>query len=254
MIDKEIVPWQKLAELISAGKQTQEDVEKLRKKHDVFIEELQHIASEHQEMEKETHELLQNLEQDAAKPTVQAQINALKKKYPDEKIKSYLDDVEENILYNLDHFKKEENDENKQPSLLPAPKQKTRDPFLDYKVNVVVDNSKTKGTPLIIETAPTFHNLFGVIERSWDPSGFWITDFTKIKSGSLLRANGGYLVFNLVDALAEPGVWKVLKRTLKNRQLIIQSIEALAGFATSALKPEPIDIDLKLLVIGDERT
>jgi lon-related putative ATP-dependent protease len=254
VIDKEIVPWQKLAELVSAGKLTQEDVEKLRKKHDLFMEELQHIASEHQEMEKETQESLQKLEQDAAKPTVQAQIIALKKKYPDQKIKSYLDDVQENILQNLDRFKKEDGDENKQQTLLPMPKQPTRDLFLDYKINVVVDNSKTKGTPIIIETAPTLHNLFGVIERSWDPSGFWKTDFTKIKAGSLLRANGGYLVFNIIDAIAESGVWKVLKRTLKNQQLIIQSIEALAGFATSALKPEPIDIDLKLLVIGNERT
>jgi lon-related putative ATP-dependent protease len=254
VIEKDIVPWQKLGELVSGGKITQKDVELLRKKHDRFIEELQQIASVHQEMEKETQETLQNLEQEAAKPTVHAQIHALKKKYPNEKITSYLDGVEEHLLQNLDRFTKTEGNNAKQTSLLPAPKEKTGALFLDYKVNVIVDNSKTKGTPIIIETAPSIYNLFGVIERSWDPSGFWKTDFTKIKAGSLLRANGGHLVFNLVDALTEPGVWKVLKRTLKNQQLIIQSMESLAGFATSALKPEPIDINLKVLVIGDEYT
>ncbi|MFH1942543.1 MAG: AAA family ATPase, partial [bacterium] len=167
----------------------------------------------------------------------------------------YLDNVNEHILHNLDRFKKQEEPEEKQQiALLPVQKLQSTDPFLDYRVNVVVDNTKTKGTPIVIETAPTFSNLFGMIDRSWDPSGVWRTDFTKIKAGSILRANGGYLVFNLIEAIADPGVWNILKRTLKNRQVLIQGMEGIYPFLSSALKPEPIDIDLKVLVIGDETT
>jgi ATP-dependent Lon protease len=254
VMENQPIPWQKIADLISQGKLNPEEATKLRQKHDQFMEELQEIASTHQEKEKEIQEQLQKLEQDATRPTVEAQIKQMKKKYPQEKVSTYLDQVKENILNNLDPFKAREEDKNQQNTLLPSPKKRTTDPFLDYKVNVLVDNSCTKCTPIIIENAPTYTNLFGMIERSWDPSGVWRTDFTKIKAGSFLRANGGYLVFNLIDAVAEPGVWKGLKRTLKNNQAIIQSIEVLSPFVSSALKPEPIDISLKVLVIGNEST
>lgn len=255
VIDKNVVPWQNLGELVAQGKISEEQVLELRKKHDEFIDELQEIATSHHELERETQEILRKLEQDTVRTPVQARIRSLKKKYPTEHVGSYLDAVQEHILQNLNRFKKEEEgEEQKQVTLLPTPKVPTVDPFLDYKVNVIVDNSKTKGTPIIIETAPTFTNLFGTIERSWDPAGIWRTDFTKIKAGSLLRANGGYVVFNLIEALAEPGVWQVLKRTLKNRQLIIQGMESLYPFISSAHKPEPIEINVKVLVIGDEKT
>ena len=124
-------------------------------------------------------------------------IKTVKKKYNGERVSCYLDVVQDHILQNLDRFKKEEEGEEKpQIALLPVPKSPQVDPFLDYKVNVIVDNSKTDGPPIIIETVPTFTNLFGMIERSWS-GGVWQSDFTKIKAGSLLRANGGYIVFNL---------------------------------------------------------
>lgn len=255
IIDKNVVPWQNLGELVAQGKIDEAQVAEFRKKHDLFMEDLEKIAATQHELEKEAQDALQKLEQDAANPTINARIGTLKKKYPIQRVECYLDVVQEHLLQNLDLFKKRDEEENKQQvSFLPKPKQAKTDPFLVYQVNLVVDNSQTKGTPIVIETAPTFSNLFGTIERSWDPAGGWRTDFTKIKAGSMLRANGGYLVFNLVEAVAEPGIWQVLKRTLKNSQVIIQGLDSMAGFATSALKPEPVDIDLKVLVIGDEYT
>lgn len=255
VIDKEVVPWQKLAELIAQGKLTEAVVEEMKKKHKALMTELEEIASAHHELEKETQELLKKLEQDAVLSTIQTVIRSLKKKYTIDAVKTYLEEVQDHILQNLDVFKKqEEGEESKAQALLTGKRTIQTDPFLDYKINVVVDNSKTKGVPIIIETAPTFSNLFGMIDRSWDPSGVWRTDFTKIKAGSLLRANGGYLVFNLLEALAEPGVWKVLKRTLKNNELILQGIESMYPFLTSALKPEAVKIDVKVVVIGDEQT
>ena len=254
VIDNNPVPWQQLGEFIGQGKMTEEQAVELRKKHDDFMEELEEVSSIHQELEKDTQETLLKLEQDEALNTVQAHIKTVKKKYNGERVSCYLDVVQDHILQNLDRFKKEEEGEEKpQIALLPVPKSPQVDPFLDYKVNVIVDNSKTDGPPIIIETVPTFTNLFGMIERSWS-GGVWQSDFTKIKAGSLLRANGGYIVFNLLDAIVEPGIWPVLKRTLKNNQILIQSADGLSPFPTTAIKPEPININVKVLVIGDERS
>jgi ATP-dependent Lon protease len=125
------------------------------------------------------------------------------------------------------------------------------DSFSEYQVNVLVDNSETKGAPIIVETTPNYRNLFGTIERVVERSGIWKTDFLHIKAGSFLRANGGYLIFNALDALMEPWVWPTLKRTLKNQVIEIQTYDPLYFFSTSALKPEPIECNTKVIMIGD---
>jgi len=124
--------------------------------------------------------------------------------------------------------------------------------FAEYEVNVMVDNSGTQGAPIVEETYPTYRNLFGSVERMMDRSGLWRTDFTKIKEGSLLKANGGYLVINATDALLEPGVWPALKRTLKTKRIEIQAYDPFFLFTTSSIKPEPIEVDVKVIMIGDD--
>ncbi|MCL4233727.1 MAG: AAA family ATPase, partial [Deltaproteobacteria bacterium] len=104
---------------------------------------------------------------------------------------------------------------------------------------------------VIVENTPTYRNLFGTIEKTITPNGNWFTDFTKIRAGSILRADGGFLVFHLLDALTEPGVWKALKRTIKSRQVEIESYDSVLFYMTSSLKPQGIDVDVKLAVIGD---
>jgi len=102
-----------------------------------------------------------------------------------------------------------------------------------------------------MEKNPRYKNLFGTIERVIDRNGVWRTDFTLIKPGSLLKADGGFLVIDALDALMEPGVWPMLKRVLRNRQLEIQPIESGLLGASSGLKPEPIDLNVKVIMIGD---
>ena len=123
--------------------------------------------------------------------------------------------------------------------------------YLQYQVNVLVDNSAAKRPPVIVETSPNYRNLFGTIEKVVDRSGHWRSDFTHIKAGSLLRANGGFIVLNLYDFIGEPGVWSALKRTLKNRLIDIQGYDPMYLFTASALKPEPIPIRVRVVVIGD---
>jgi len=123
--------------------------------------------------------------------------------------------------------------------------------FFELKVNVVVDNSALLGAPVIHETAPTHKNLFGGIGRVQDQAGVWRSDFMQIKAGALARANGGYLLFNITDAFGEPGIWRMLKRTLRHRRLEISAPDLLEASAASGLRPEPMALDLKVIVIAD---
>lgn len=174
------------------------------------------------------------------------------------KVNKYLADVKAHITENLDDFKEPEQPGSSQPFPPLAPPHE-RDPFLEYEVNVVVDNSTPSdaetcapatGAPVLVECSPTYLNLFGTIERVVDRFGRVVTNFTRIKAGSLLRAHGGYLIFSLEDALTEPAVWKTLKRTLKSGRIEIETYEPFALFATSGLKPEPIEVQVKVIVVG----
>jgi ATP-dependent Lon protease len=150
--------------------------------------------------------------------------------------------VEQNLVKHIDLFKSPPK-EAKEKELI--------DPFIEYNVNLLIDNSETKGTPVVMETNPNYLNVFGSIEATVSRTGVWQTDFTKIKAGSLLKANGGYLVMNALDALVELGVWQTLKRTLKYQTLEIQNLASMYLISTSRLKPEPINIDVKVVLIGD---
>ena len=117
-------------------------------------------------------------------------------------------------------------------------------------VNVVVDNSEVRGAPVIVEDTPSYKNLFGTIERVVELHGRVVTNFSRIKAGSLLRASGGYVLLNLEDALTEPMVWKTLKRMLQSNRVQIDTDDPFAFFTVSALQPEPIPIQTKVVVMG----
>ncbi len=164
-------------------------------------------------------------------------------------VEDYLAEVKDHTIENLDDFKEPEAAAGPMPFPY-GPPPRERDPFFEYEVNVVVDNAHTTGAPVLVESSPTYLNLFGTIERVVDRFGRLVTNFTRIKSGSLLRAHGGYLVFNLEDALTEVSVWKALKRTLKSGRIEMETYEPFAMFSTSGLKPEPIEIQVKVIVVG----
>ncbi len=120
------------------------------------------------------------------------------------------------------------------------------------RINVVLDNSDANGPPVVFENFPTFTNLLGTVERPSDEPRPTV-DFNDIRGGSVLRADGGYLVFNANDAVVENGVWRALTRVLKTRELEIQSPEQyFAQGGSSALKPQPVPIDVKVVAVGDD--
>jgi ATP-dependent Lon protease len=244
------VPLEQLENLVDQGQFPKETFEGLKGKYGHLSGEMEQVLKETRKVEKVIQEELNSLDKSAISQLVVEAIGDLKEKYPQPKIQAYLDEAKDAILENPSRFQpKAETPQLPIPGLaLPA----APDTFSEYQVNVLVDNSETKGAPVIIETSPTYRNLFGTIERNIDRmGGIWKTDFTKIKSGSFLRANGGYLVLNALDVFIEPGVWIALKRTLRNRSMEMQSFDPFYLFASSALKPEPIEARVKVVMIGD---
>lgn len=207
---------------------------------------------EGRKLEREIGEKLEEAETQAADYLVRIPLADLKEKYRDyAKVVGYLDGVRDHILKNLGRFKGAETAPAMTPMGPMSLGEPLGDPFLPYRVNVFVDNSDNQGPPIIVETNPTYHNLFGVVEKKPIAGGYF-TDFTLIKAGSISRANGGYLVLHDREVLSNAGVWEALQRVIKNRELRIEEPGAFFGFVPpQGLRPEPIPTDTKVIMIGD---
>ena len=196
-------------------------------------------------MEKEAKIRADKLKRQTATYAVEPLFDELKKKYTTRKdVLEYLEDAKQHAIYHLEEVigpRKESQHSMKGPS----------GPVTSFEVNVIVDNSETEGAPVVYEHNPSFVNLFGSIERRLQ-MGMLVSDFTLIKAGSLLKANGGFLVVEALDVLRYPFVWDTLKRTLETQQARIEDIGQLYGFAgATAIRAAAVPIDLKLIMIGN---
>jgi len=201
--------------------------------------------------EKKAREQLQKMDQEIALFAIRPLIEELKEKYEaSADVVSYLTEVQEDILQNLAAFRGEE--EQKAPAPTFAPQGQTS-VFRRYEVNVMVDNSRLQGAPVLTELNLTYSNLFGRVEREAE-FGALITDFTMLKSGVLHRANGGYVVLQVEQLLANPLAWEGLKRALRSKQIVIEEITEFLGIVpTKSVRPEPIPLEVKVILIGDPR-
>ncbi|MEW6233340.1 MAG: ATP-binding protein [Chloroflexota bacterium] len=198
--------------------------------------------------EKATSEQLQDMDRDVALYAVGLLLEELTEKYRDfPEVLSYLKEVQDDMVANLAPFRGVPEAE---PSPLAAPWAKEA-PFRKYAVNAIVDNSDLYGGPVIMEFSPTYNNLFGRVEKEAQ-FGTLVTDFTMLRGGSLHRANGGYLVLQAEQVLQDPLTWDGLKRALRSREIAIEEIAERLGFmATKSLRPEPIPLDIKVIIIGN---
>ena len=206
------------------------------------------VFRELRNIEKKVQQSLEDLEERFVMPAVDDAIRILKTTYELPKLRTYFEEVRTNVRHNLERFRKQQ--------LIPPAgenhnEDEEEDTFLEFQVNVLVDNSDTHNVPIVIETNPKYKIIFGNVEREIEKGSILRTDFTKIKAGSLIRADGGYFVLNALDALIEPGVWQDLKRTLRTGLLDIQTYEPIFGYSAMSLKPEPIQINVKVIMIGE---
>ena len=175
-------------------------------------------------------------------------ITDLREKYHDlPEILKYIEAVQNDILENLDQFLGVPQQPQVPAQLQPFFKEL---PFKKYQVNAIVDNSKPDGAPVIFEQNPTYQNLFGKVEKEVQ-FGIISTDFTMIRPGSVHKANGGYMVIPVEDLLRNPFAWDGIKTALKTGEVAIEEPGERMGFITTrGLKPEPIPLAMKLVLIG----
>lgn len=252
LIEGQPVQFEQLENLTASGNFPTETLERLKEQHAILRNELENTMKQVRQIEKGMKEALNELEQSYGIQIIADLLDDLREAFPSEDAHIYFDQVQEAILSDLSRFKEKDESAPQQPSgmqVMMEPPEK--DEFLDFQVNVIVDNSKTKKRPVIIENTPTYKNLFGFIEKTIGKHGNWSTDFTKIRSGSILQADGGVLVINLLDAISEPGVWVNLKRALKTHELEIEGWDAFYWMLVSGIKPQPIPIKLKIVAVGD---
>jgi predicted ATP-dependent protease len=254
VLEGQMVPIEEIPKMVQDGKLESVAAEDLERKYDQFRQEFTVVYRKTLSLSRELASEMSYLEQEAASVLVDGVIEELKEKYPNQQISEYLEEVRHHILDNLDPFKEREGEEDQPPSEGGGggrSERPERDPFRVYGVNVILAHGEQEKVPVIFETIPTYANLFGTIHRSYDTRGGWNSDFMDLRGGSLLRADGGYLVMYALDALTETGVWRTLKRTLNHGKLEIQPVDVFFPFSTAALKPEPIEIHVKIILIGD---
>lgn len=241
---------EQVEELVRKGEVQDEQFKAMREKLGDLEKQMGTVFRELRNIERRLQESIAELEDRLVMPAVNAAIDGMKAAYDDERVLQYFEEVRKNVNDNLDRFRQHQlatgNGQKKE-----ADEDDQEDEFKEFMVNVVVDNSEMDHVPILIETNPKFKNIFGTVEREFERGGLWRTDFTKIKAGSLLEANGGYLVLNALDVLIEPGVWQELKRTLRTGQLEIQPVDPAYGLSISGMKPEPFAINVKVIIIGE---
>jgi lon-related putative ATP-dependent protease len=215
----------------------------------VLQEKLSAILRQFPQWQSEASEQLKTLNREVAMYVVGNQIEAVKKKYSDlAEVLEYLDAVQKDILDHVEDFISQEQGEafgGRVPRGAAA--------FRRYQVNLLVDHSESEGAPVVYEDAPMYQNLVGRVEHLAQ-MGALVTDFTLIKPGGLHRANGGYLLLDAHKVLVQPYAWEGLKRALQSHEISIQSLGQIYSLvSTVSLEPEPIPLDLKVVLLGDRR-
>lgn len=231
---------------------SEEEKDEIRKRIETFNHRVMEVMEQVRDAERQTRDQIKELERQTATIIVQSLVGYLRRKYAEHSgIIEYLDQVQAYIVENISEFqRREESAPASEPALkaLKLAEQRTR--FVEYRVNVLVDNAPAEGAPVITESNPTFTNLFGTVEREVH-FGALVTNFTMVKAGSLLRANGGYLIIEAIDLLKYPLVWDTLKRSLETGQVRIEDPAVQYGLiSATGLRTEPININVKVILIG----
>lgn len=230
------------------NKMSEEERKKLSQKSQQLQEKISRAMREIRKIEKESKEALKELDKVIGKYAVDDIVKELIEKYNDnQKLSEYLQALNEDIIENIKDFK--EKDEQGTP--FPFMQPKSDEPKEKYRVNLFIDNNSCQGAPVVTETNPTYNNLTGKVEYT-NRMGTMVTNHTMIKPGSLHKANGGFLILQIKDILTHPHAWEATKRALKNKKIVIENVgEYLGIIAMSTLKPQPIPLKVKIILIGN---
>lgn len=225
----------------------QEEFEALPEEEQKRLQEISEKISQHtletlrkiRDLEKTLKDRIKELERNISRSAISPFLSELREKYgKSQKLLEWIASMEEDIIKNFNIFVAAARDENIEVD------------FGKYMVNVFVSNDPEEGAPVIRESNPTYYNLMGKVEYE-SRQGYLYTDFRKIVAGAIHRANGGYLVLEAEELLRQYLSYDALKRALKDEKLTIENLGEQLGFLpVSSLRPEPIPLNIKVVIVG----
>lgn len=217
-------------------------------KSNIVQEQIISVISQIKTIEKEADSKIEEWQSNIALLTVNARINLIKAAYKkNKKINKFLTDIKQNILKNISAFM-EQKPHPQQPGAPVAPQSK---PWENYRVNLFIDNSELEGAPVVMDSNYSYHNIFGKLEYE-NYYGALKTDHTMLKAGLIQKANGGYIIFQAKDLLENQMCYNALKRALRMKETSIENTaDQRSSMVMVSLKPEPIPLDVKVILIGN---
>ncbi len=245
VLNGKTIEEEEFEKLDDATKKEFEDKSSIVQQH--VMEAISQIKSIQSEADQKINEWQSNV----ALLTVNAHINFIKSNFKrNKKITKFLDDIKKDILKNVNAFLAKDDSKANTPQNMQRPE--IQKPWLNYRVNLFIDNSNLDGAPVIMDSNYSYPNLFGRLEYE-NCYGSLRTDYTMLKPGLLHNANGGYLVMQARDIVSNQLCYETLKKVLRIKELGIEnSVEQHTSMVMVSLKPEPIPLNLKVILIGDE--
>ena len=220
--------------------------ESIRAKQNQFADEIKAALQATHKLERDATKDLANLEKEVAEYTINTMMAELEERYCNvTAVIEFLHAVKNDILENLPEFLLSHKAGIVQPDL------KGNDFLKRYDVNIIVDNSTQTGAPVVFENNPTYNNLVGRVEKE-SIMGTLVTDFTMIRSGAFHKANGGYLIIRADELFKNYFSWEAMKRAVRNKEIMIEEAADQLGYLTTkTLKPEPIPLQVKIILVGN---
>ena len=265
IIEKRAHPMSDVDTLVAGRKLTRRKADAVVKTFEGLRIELTAAGHKSRTLIKKMAEEVETLEQDHVMSELKEELHHIVEPYPDpgrETVTGYLDGVAGEIAGNLVKFRRHpwqeeepagDNEEEAAPEEDDTRQEGIRQ-FLDrFRVNLIFDSRRVGDCPVVVESHPSYRRLFGSFEKKLDQTGHWTTDYTRIRGGSLLAADGGYLVLTAEDLCSETKLWKELKRTLISRTLAI-TVQGDGNFPAVTIKPQPIPVNTKVILIGMRET
>ena len=219
-------------------------------KSNIVQEQIISAISQIKTIEKESDKRIEEWQSNIALMTVNARINIVKSNFKrNKKISKFLDDIKKDILKNVPAFMEQKQTVNQPGTPMQAMQQPK--PWLNYRVNLFIDNSNLEGAPVIMDSNYSYYNIFGKLEYE-NYYGSLKTDHTMLKAGLLQKANGGYIIFQAKDLLANQLCYEALKKALRIKETSIENTaDQRSSMVMVSLKPEPIPLDIKVILIGN---
>jgi lon-related putative ATP-dependent protease len=241
--------------LVDGKPLTTEDFTNLSKRKKAEIEEnirliqsqIEIASAEVDKLKYALHTDVEKLMDETTLAVVKSRLEKIRSEFKDNRsILTHLAEVERDVVENVNLFIPSEENSTGEENIFTSPR---KSKLQRYRVNILTNQESIKGAPVIFETNPTYHNVMGRIEKR-AYMGTVTTDFTMVQAGSLLNANGGFLIMDMESLLLNPYVWEALKRALQTKCLYIEDITEEAGFGTVSLRPEPIPLEVKVILLG----